>query len=465
MTNNIWRRCYIVLLSFMSVGAKAQGIRTAYFLDSFHYRHQLNPALSGGQNYFSLPGMGSVNVGLNGNVGLSNFLYPVRAEYGRKVLTTFMSRAVDSLDFLNGLDEKIRVGSSVDLTVFSTGFESWGGFSTIDMGLHSRSAINLPRELFEFMKAGDYGLERKVYDLRGIRATTNNYMDIAFGHSRQINDRLRIGGKVKFLLGLGRADIAIDKMDIEMKEDQWMVDAKGEISYSLLGLDYKTNDNAEVEGFDFTTGRVMLSGGGVAFDLGATYEVVDNLVLSASVVDLGFIKWRKTRLATTMNEPYVFEGFEQVGVDGETFLPTIVGQFESLGEDLLDLMVMYDKGERGRWEMLSATMNVGMEYTLPMYDKLSLGLLSTTHFNRPYTWTEGRLSANISPVRWFEASVSGVYSTFGSGVGFLVNFHPKGFNLFFGSDFMVGEVTPQFVPVGNCNVNLTAGINFPLNWR
>ncbi len=458
-------RCYCIgLLSLVSLVSNAQGVRTAYFLDSFHYRHQLNPALSGGQNYFSLPGVGNVNIALNANVGISNFLFPTTDTNGIKVLSTFMSRTVDSSDFLNGLKKKIRLGNSADLTVFSTGFKAWGGFNTIDIGLHSRTAMSLPYELFEFMKTGDCGVGRKSYSLRDIRTTTNNYIDIAFGHSHQINDKLRIGAKVKFLLGLGRADIVIDRMDIEMSEDQWIIDANGEISCSLVGFAFKTNESLEVEGADFIPGKIVLSSGGLAFDLGASYEVVDNLFFSATIIDIGFIKWNKTRLAKTKNESYVFDGFEQIGVGGESFLPSVEEQFESLGDDLQELIVMYDKGETERLSMLSATLSIGLEYALPVYDKLSIGVLSTTYFNKPHTWTEGRLSANIAPVRWFEASVSGVYSSFGGGVGFFVNFHPKGFSLFFGSDFMLGEVTPQFVPVGNCNVNLAAGINFPLNW-
>ncbi len=464
MRNYIKRICCISLMSVISVGVMAQGIRSAYFLDSFHYRHQLNPAMSGGQNYFSFPGLGNVNVEVCGNVGISNFLYPIKDVNGNMVLTSFMSREVDSRVFINGLEEKIRIGGSADLMVFSSGFKSWGGFSTIDIGLHSRAAINLPRELFEFMKEEDYGTGVKTYKLRDMRATSNNYMDISLGHSHQINDRLRVGGKVKFLLGLARADIAIEKMDIELSKDRWMVDTDGEINFSALGLAYKTSGNTEVEGLNLPSGKIILSSGGLAFDLGATYKLVDNLTFSASIVDFGFIKWNKTRSAKTKEDPYVFDGFEQIGVGTESLFPTIGDQFASLGDDLQDLIAVYDKGQKERLEMMSATLNVGLEYILPAYDKFSIGLLSSTNFDRLYTRTEGRLTANVSPVRWFDASLSGVFTTFGRGVGLLVNFHPKGFNLFLASDFMFNQVTPQFVPVGNCNMNLAAGINFPLSW-
>ena len=463
MKNNIRRNCCTGLLSFVSLSSFAQGVRTAYFLDSFHYRHQLNPALSGDQNYFSLPGIGSLNIGFNGNVGLSDFLYPVKDIKGKEILTTFMSRYVDSSDFLDGLAEKTRIRNSVDLTVFSTGFKSWGGFSTIDIGLHSRTSINLPYELFEFMKVGDYGIERNVYNLRDIGASTNNYMDISLGHSHQINDRLQVGASIKALFGLGRIDITFDEMNVQMSEDQWLIDANGEINSSFKGLEYTTNKQLEVDGFNFIPDKIGLSGVGVAVDLGATYEVIDNLLFSASIIDLGFINWNTTNSAKTNNQPYLFRGFDQIGVGADSPFPSIEEQFETLGDDLEDLIKVYDRGEKERSTMLGATVNVGLEYVLPVYNKFSIGLLSTTYLNKPFTWTEGRLSANISPVRWFEASVSGVYSNFGSGMGFLLNLHPKGFSLFMGADFSFGEVTPQFMPVDHSNVSLVTGINFPLN--
>ena len=104
-------------------------------------------------------------------------------------------------------------------------------------------------------------------------------------------------------------------------------------------------------------------------------------------------------------------------------------------------------------------MNIGAEYVLPYYKNLKFGLLSSTHFNKPFTWSEARLSANVAPVRWFEASVNYAISSFGSSLGWVLNFHPNGFNFFIGTDHMITKVTPQYVPVGNANANVSLGFN------
>lgn len=41
----------------------------------------------------------------------------------------------------------------------------------------------------------------------------------------------------------------------------------------------------------------------------------------------------------------------------------------------------------------------------------------------------------------------------------MINFHPKGFNFFIGSDHQFFSVTPQFVPVGHATANINLGFN------
>ncbi len=69
------------------------------------------------------------------------------------------------------------------------------------------------------------------------------------------------------------------------------------------------------------------------------------------------------------------------------------------------------------------------------------------------------LSANISPLNWVEASVSCAYSPYGTSLGWMLNFHPKGATIFFGSDYQFTKVTPQFIPISNFNTNISLAFN------
>ena len=106
-------------------------------------------------------------------------------------------------------------------------------------------------------------------------------------------------------------------------------------------------------------------------------------------------------------------------------------------------------------------MNIGVEYTLPMYKKVNFGLLSTTRFQGDYTWNEERLAVNYHPCKWFEFGVNGAVGTLGASFGWIVNLHPRGFNLFLGGDHLLGKLSKQGIPLRS-NADIALGINFPL---
>ena len=109
---------------------------------------------------------------------------------------------------------------------------------------------------------------------------------------------------------------------------------------------------------------------------------------------------------------------------------------------------------------LAATLLLGAQYTLPVYDRLKFGFLSTTRIQGPNSWTEGRLSANIAPLSAFEMGVNYALSNFGSTFGFMLNSHGAGFNVFVGADIPLTKYEPKyFVPTGRFGLQFNMGFN------
>jgi hypothetical protein len=132
-----------------------------------------------------------------------------------------------------------------------------------------------------------------------------------------------------------------------------------------------------------------------------------------------------------------------------------------LRDDLSALYELNDKGDIGsRTTTLAATLNLGVEYELPVYRKLRFGLLNTTRINGDYTWTEVRLSANVHPVNLVSVNANLVCNTFSYGFGWLVNLHMTGFNLFAGMDQTMGKLEKHGVPLKS-RAQVNFGINFP----
>ncbi len=452
-------------------GTAQEAPRSAYFLDGYTFRHELNPAFGGEYNYVSMPVLGNLNIGLMSNIGVNTFLY--KMPDGQ--LTTFMNSSVSADEFLGKLGKHNKVTFNTDVTILSAGFKAFGGFNTIDIGVHADAGVSLPKGLFEFMKLGQTGPDTQ-YNFKDLTVKANAYAEVALGHSRKINDRLQVGAKIKLLFGVANIHGKIDDMQVTLSENLWAITADGHLNMAAgkglylptkqqAGKEYDNPEQAtEVEWGDIDYDSFGMSGFGLGFDFGATYKLLPDLILSAAIRDLGFISWRHNIKAATPGKQWTFDGFENIALDSDQ--PDyddnkIDKQFDDMWDDIED-MINFHKTEENtsRTTALAATLHIGAEYTMPFYRNLTGGFLFTQHFNGPLSWTEGRFSANVKPVKWFDLSVNYGASSYGSSFGWLINFHPRGFNFYLGSDHQFFKVTPQFLPVGNANATFNLGINF-----
>lgn len=469
------------------IAAQTQNIRSTYFLKGATYRHELNPAFMGERGYVSLPGLGNLTVGGQSTAGVGDILYP-RANGD---LTTFMNAEVSSKEFLDNMPRRFKFGANLDETLLSVGFYAWGGFNTFGLSVKSNTNVYMPKELFRFMKNGVDSPEGSHYQVDNINITSTNYAEIAFGHARQLDEQWTVGAKMKFLVGLGKLTARIDRLDITAGQDKWLVTPSGAEMYaSAKGLltptkgetknyedsDYQTNEDGSrtlkpgteqqfsYDDIDYDDDNIGPTGFGLAFDFGASYKLNDEWSFSAAVLDLGFISWKNT-VKGTMKNTFEFDGFDEIAIDsplGDDDPKSLDTQIDELGDDLSDLAKFSKEGEGlKRTTALAATINLGAEYTLPMYDRLRFGLLSSTRIQGRHSWTEARLSANVAPISWFEAAVDYAVSNFGSTAGLLLNFHPRGFNFFLGADMPIGKYSKKYyAPINRAMANVSLGINF-----
>ncbi len=312
---------------------------------------------------------------------------------------------------------------------------------------------------------------KETYSFENIGFRSQNYLEIALGHSHQINEKLKVGGKMKFLIGVAYADFSVDNMDVTMNGDYWAINANAQLLAALGDTQFSYDDDDDpttndpdrgskvdgIDGYNFS-----LPGFGVAFDFGATYQVMDNLTVSASVTDLGFINWRNVNKASSRGE-YTFDGFSDIWVSGENEGNKIGDQFEDLGDDLNRVFSIYDDGTVKKTQALAATINIGAEYTMPFYDKFRVGFLYTSRVNGLYSYHQGMLSANVRPLNWIEANLNTSVSSTGWQLGGMLSFYMKKFNFYLASDRMIwGKLGKQFIPLNNMNINIAMGFNIPM---
>lgn len=444
----------------------AQELRTSYFMETSNYRHQMNPALLDSP-YVGLL-FSNINIGMTGNIGAKQFIFDTNGlpgYTGNYRYTTFMDPNVDAKTFLNKLHDKNRFDLYLNYNLFSVGFKAWGGVNLLELNLRSNTNLTLPKGLFEFAKTAG---EKEHYEFGGLGMRTQNYMELALGHSRDINKQWRVGGKLKFLIGAAYADFTADNVTLDMTEDAWRIQSNAQMKASLLKSDVIHEDPSknsadgrprvkELDNFGFS-----LPGFGMALDLGVTYKPIENLTVSAAITDLGFISWKNTHHASSQGD-YTFDGFNNIYIGSDKDqTEDIDDQFDQIGDDLEEMFSVYDDGTKTATQALAATLNVGAEYKLPAYDKLKFGFLYTSRIHGKYSWHQGMLNVGVRPVKWFECNVNGAVTSTGVTAGGMLSLKAPHFNFYIAADRFFSKLGKQGVPLNSSNGNITFGMTFPL---
>lgn len=442
--------------------AAGQTLNSAYFTEDQKYRHTLNPAFGNDQNYIAIPALGNMNIGIRGNFGYQDIVMKNPIAGGKK-MTTFMNPYISVEEALDGFKDNNRVAGNVSLAILSAGFKGFGGYNTVELNVRTSFGVAAPFGLFEFAK----NTGNQSYDIGDVSVSAIGFAELAFGHSHQINDKLRVGGKLKFLFGGARADVKLKNLKADLSsEDKWIVSGEGEADVSMKGFTYKSETkeyNNEEKGTyeyvnDVDVDGAGLGGFGMAVDLGGVYKINDDWTVSAALLDLGFIKWTNDMRAVNRSKTFEFEGFRDISVNSD-FGESFDDKVDNYGDQLADFANLTDEGDRGgRTTGIGATMVFGGEYTLPAYRKLKFGALSTTRFNGDFSWTEGRISANYAPLKWLNGGVNFAVSSFTTSLGWVLNIHPKGYNFFIGMDHILGKTSKEMIPLSS-NASIALGMN------
>lgn len=434
---------FTLVAALLAGGVSAQSV-SAYFTEGSTFRSQFNPAFAPLHGYVAAPFLGGFNLSAGGDLSVDKILY----NRGGELVTLFDGRVENGA--LGRLSAKNLLG--IDTRTNLIGLGMYGRnrktFWSFDLSMRTHVEANLPYELFDFLKRGQSA------SIRDLGITLDSYLEAGFNYSRPMFiEGLYLGARVKVLAGLARARVGIDRLDLDLNENYWRASAEGSMDLSVAGLEIpnKLDDNGN-QVFDFDNAEMAFKGPagyGFGIDLGATYDVMENLQVSLAVNDLGFIRWGKThsgRIADSIE----YGGIE-VDANGNSSADF---SFDDLNFNVAD--------PSNRTRALRASLNAGGEYRLWNH-RVGVGLLYTAQFLEYKTRHNITAAVNFEPVRWF--SITGSYQFLnneGNALGLALNLCPGGFNIFVASDMLLTKKTRQFVPIKQSLMDFTFGIAVPL---
>ena len=445
--------------------AQAQYLRSSYFMEGTSARLQLNPGLQPTKGYFNMPIIGSFNMSASSNVlGTSDIIDLM--DSGSDLYSN--DKLFDRLK----ADNRLNVNLNTDILSF--GWYRGKGFWSVNVGLRADFGAALAKDMFSMMRTmNGFALEdvagtNQSYSLSNQTLNMKAYAEIGLGYSRRITEKLTVGGRVKVLLGLARAEMNINQFDLdlevpnlrnyqddasrgELSPSDWYgkgysYAAEGNVITTLKGGGMTFDNNGMIDNFDLDAGDLGIAGSGFGIDLGASYKVWDNLTVSASILDLGFLKWKEseTTVATV-------SGGDEVTINSENYDRYIGGDFLSF--ERFDFEEGSPEKVKTKTRLYSTLLLAG-EYGL-LNNKLSVGAMYTARFAEPKTLNELTFLATFRPKNWLNAAIS--YSPIqasGKSIGLAVKLGP----LFVGTDYM-------FFGGNSKSVNGFLGISFPLGGK
>lgn len=395
-----------VILALLPNIASAQLSNTLYFDKLNPRQHKVNPAAQPqGKFYVGMPGLSTIAVSGGNSRFTFEDLIQNKVVNGEMRTLLFMDKNSDGMEnFLEKLKFKERVFASTQVDLIDFGLRiKEKGYLTFGVSNRMETMLIIPHQIPGIVFGGMANHE--VYDFRLNRLSLSStfFSEIAAGYSHAINDKFSIGGKLKVLVGHDNVYTDFYDLDMTGNEDEWHFLGDASIHGSVPGLRFVPDENHQFGEVEFDEDQPISAylkpkGMGASIDFGATYKILPNLQISASLLDLGFIRWNKNLLELDKNGDFVYDGVKfDINDDSTNF-------FEHYGDELENLYVINDS-PKAYTTSLSTKFNLGAEYSF-WEDRVGVGLLSITNFFRRTVWEEFIITSNFRPCRYFSFSLS-----------------------------------------------------------
>ena len=437
----------VLLLCLGAASVSAQQVNTLYFLEDAPTRHYINPAFQPtSDGYFLLPAIGWTSFGLmNNSITLKDLIYP--NTLGQTA--TFMHpnatpEGPGTQKFYNTLRQNIQFNSDIQINLLSFGFRVNQHYFHFTLNERLDGMLGLRKDIFGLiLNGGMSNLEgENIYSLKNSRMDAALYTELGLGYAYDLNEQWKFGAKLKYLYGSAHASFYTNNMQLGLSADEWRAYGDGTLlaagpfggenpdgslyeDVPVVFTDTGTQYNIQ----PFNSGYFKPKGHGLAFDLGATYKPIDQLTISLSVTDLGFIYWNKGyRYKANVNASYTglgeinYEDYTKDNGDGTKSFDSnrLVDTITTHLKEIADNAITAGEPTKGYCNMITAKLNAGIDANF-FDNQLGVGLFSQTKFYHSNVYEEVTIGIAYRPRSWFNIAASysflnGRWSNIGAGL-------------------------------------------------
>jgi hypothetical protein len=431
---------FFIPLVFISFSGMSQTMNSLYFMRGVPQNYQVNPAFQSDFNkFFGIPVLSALNIKVqNSPFALKDVVF-YNSEIGS--LITFLHPLADKQALLDQLNETNFFNTEFSVNLASIGFRAKKMYFTFDINERALAQLSYPDDFIQLPIFGpDSG---RVYDFNNFGLDFSVFNEFSIGISYKYSERLTVGMRAKILLG--QANLQTDLFDVKFLRNQnsWLLHSNININSSSPYLsDYiPIVSNAPI---DLILGKldsinigsptrkelynmaINPKNFGLGLDIGADYRITDRLQVSASIIDIGRIKWKSGVVNLTNQADYTFNGMDLLLGGDKDFLQTF-------SDSLSNTFNQFTTSSTDYSTWLPAKIYVGAAFYV--HPKISFGILSRTDFYKGNVKQQFTASANLYPIRLLSTTFSySIIDKSYKNLGFGLSLNLTPFNLYIISD-------------------------------
>ncbi len=453
----IFKIITVVLLSVMAISASGQN-NTLYNMNRIPQANMLNPAIQHPCNtYVEFPALGSVDFSLSNNaISFEDAIF-VNPQQN------------DSLYFnLDGVENSLKdnnyIRAQLQYSIFGFGFRKKNWYFTFNLSQKLDTRFSFTKDLITIYKGNwqydqshpEYGTSRE-WDLSSLGVNATSYTEIAFGASKKIDNQLTVGARAKILLG--NSAVETQSSDIKVTTSgtfphQVTLSGNYEVNLTAPFMEVHTDENNHVDSIitndELSVSDYIINGAGFGFDLGAIYKISERFAVSASILDIGFIRWNDNTYNFKTEGEYSYDL-----VDISEYLNFYeLETFQEIG-DSLDVIFSPTNSSNNFTTWLIPKIHLGGNFYVSNF--FDVGLLSRFEIFDKAIHPSLTLSSNLRFWKSWAVTLSysmmeNSYNNIGAGISMKVG--PM--QLYFVHDNMLGA---PIYPTATKNLNFRFGIN------
>ncbi|OFX88122.1 MAG: hypothetical protein A2W99_10760 [Bacteroidetes bacterium GWF2_33_16] len=423
INKNIYIASLLVLNLGLFTTLKAQDSQTLYYINRVPQSSFMNPAIQPTCNFFlGLPVVSSIQMGVGNNAFSLTDIVKKHPTNDSLILFLHPDANYDKADFIAKLDDNNMFFEDFQTDLLSFGFRVKKMYFTFNLSEKLNASFNYPKDLMVLALYGNEKFFNQTADFSTMGVNLLSWREYGLGISRQFGKDLTIGIRGKVLFGHVAANTENKSMGFYSSRDSIYINANTVVNTSIP-LEAKTTPEGEFDGFDESgldnidpiDYALQHNNMGLGVDLGVYYKPFNNLALSLSIIDLGYIKWDTDVTNLELKGDFTFKGVDL----GEQVINDSIGDPFDLIIDSLENSFTISNNATSFTTGLGTKVYFGASWLVSKKFDLSFlyrGYYLNDHLNNAYTF-----SANARPVRWISTTISysimnGSYNNIGLGL-------------------------------------------------